>query len=1760
MENETKEKTSSPDFLRNDRGRTESNAIEIPSINLPKGGGAIKGIDEKFSVNAVNGTAALSIPFPLSPARGATPGLGLSYNSGSGNGAFGLGWSLNLPSITRKTDKQLPQYQDSFESDTFLFSEAEDLVPEFQKENDGSFSLDPNGNFIIREDDSPDGNFTIRYFRPRIEGLFARIERWQLKGTSEMKWRVITKENFTTLFGWTAGARIFDPDDGTRVYQWLPEFSFDDRGNCIKYVYKREDDKGFDPAFLHNRNRFAAGSITYTNLYLKSVLYGNKTPYKSFGDAFNADADFLFQLTLDYGEHAAAAPCAPAKDWDFRPDAFSEYKPGFEIRTTRLCKRVLLYHFFDELPGGSALVRSVELGFDTGTQRDFSFLTSVVNTGYIKKADGTYTQKSLPPFEFTYQPHEWSKEVRTIGADEIVHSPSGLSDSTYQFTDLFNEGLAGILTEQASGWFYKHNLGKGKFARAKMISPKPSFAGLGGGLQLSDLDADGQKQLVNYTNEPKGYFEINDDNEWVPFQAFENLPNIDLGDANTRMLDLDGDGVPDILITEEQVFTWYRSEGKKGFAPAKKSAKSFDEEAGPHIVFSDLTQSIFLADMKGDGLTDIVRIRNGEVCYWPNLGYGRFGAKVAMDNAPVFDNPDSFNPAQIQIADLDGSGTADVIYLGKNKFTCWMNLSGNSFTGPVFEIESFPEIFNRSNVTVADLLGNGVACIVWSSDLSKHSLAPLRYVDLMNSKKPHLMTGYKNNLGKEVSLLYAPSTKFYLEDKNAGRPWITKLHFPVHCIEQTETTDAVSGYRFVTSYKYHHGYFDHAEREFRGFGMVEQMDTEHFEHWVKGVGTNVVDAELHQPPVLTRSWFHTGAFLRKDIILGQYSEEYWYEELLKKGFPVAHFEASLPDARLIAAPGIDPAVIAELSAQELREASRACKSMGLRVETFAKDAPLMGATDDQIKREMTPFTVATHNCVIELLQPRGKNKHAVFTVKESESISYSYERDPSDPRISHNLNLRLDEYGNILESASVVYERMSPDVALPVETQAAQNTTHVLYTENKFTNDVSSANDRRLRLPSESKTYELKGVARSGAIYSLSDFTNILGAATNIEYHDFDRNPPSGSPEKRLVEHVRTIFYNDDLSLPLPLHQLSRRGVTFESYQLAYTLPLLTDIFGTKVNAALMLEGRFTHSEGDDDWWVRSGTMQYVSAGETLGDAEDRFVMPVSYTDAYGSLTRVRYFSNYFQFVDEIEDALSNKARVLEFNMRTLAPRRIRDINGNISEAISDELGFLKATAVFGKGAEADDLTGLSEFSTPADETAIGNFFAAVSPDQVTVAGKALLKHASARFAYDLSAYLNSGGTAPTLVSSIVREEHFNNNPNSPVQISFEYSNGLGAVVMKKVQAEPGKAKQVTVNPDDSYSIADVDTATAVPPQIRWIGNGRTALNNKGNPVKQYEPYFSTTHRYEDLKELVETGVTPVIYYDALGRVIKTEFPDKTFSRTEFDSWKHRVFDQNDTILESRWHTDRVGRLIDAELTAAGKDPVREKLSAEKAGEHADTPTVLHTDTLGRPVLQIEHNKDALGGDLFYHTKTKLDVEGNLRSVTDARGNVVMAYKYDILGSVRHQHSMDAGQRWTLQNVLGQPQRTWDERNHEFQFFYDDPLHRPTHSKVIGGDGASPLDNIFDRTIYGESLLLPGRSNEAALQAINILGKPIRHYDTGGSLETEEYNFIGQPVATPRKLFIKYKEVCNWIDTNLAVDLEADDFSRFIQTIIERSI
>src|SRR2546427_2297320 len=209
---------------------TSQALVAAPTLSLPKGGGAIRGIGEKFGANPVTGTGSMTVPIATSPGRsGFGPQLSLSYDSSAGNGPFGFGWSLALPAISRKTDKGLPQYLDAEESDVFVLSGAEDLVP----------VLGPDGK-RFKDDDSAPG-YRIHRYRPRIEGLFARIERWTRQSDGDVYWRSISKDNITTFYGKTQESRIANPEDPSQIFSWLICQSYDDKGNAIVYEYQPED-------------------------------------------------------------------------------------------------------------------------------------------------------------------------------------------------------------------------------------------------------------------------------------------------------------------------------------------------------------------------------------------------------------------------------------------------------------------------------------------------------------------------------------------------------------------------------------------------------------------------------------------------------------------------------------------------------------------------------------------------------------------------------------------------------------------------------------------------------------------------------------------------------------------------------------------------------------------------------------------------------------------------------------------------------------------------------------------------------------------------------------------------------------------------------------------------------------------------------------------------------------------------------------------------------------------------------------------------------------------------------------------------------------------------------------------------------------------------------------------------------------------------------------------------------------------------------
>lgn len=1515
--------------------------VKAPAPELPRGGGAIRGIGEKFSASTFTGTGSMVVPIPTTPGRGGFhPELSLAYDSGSGNGPFGVGWRLSVPSISRKTDKRLPEYRDVEESDVYLLSGAEDLVP-------APAPLPPR-----------DG-VRIRRYRPRIEGLFARIERHEQIATGDTHWEAVTAGNVRNVYGHSVGARIAQ---GGRVFSWLLERSEDALGNVISYEYAAEDLAGVPagPAEVHRLD----GATEVTNRYLKRIRYGNAVP--------GSDADCRFEVVLDYGEHDAARPMpapAPGATWPARSDPFSVYRAGFEVRTYRLCRRVLMFHRFPEVGDEPVLVRATRFGYDERTT--LTRLASIVEEGHVREP-----ALATPPLSFTYGEPELHTAIGRIETTRL-----DLANGRDQWADLDGEGIPGVLTDDGGALWYRRNLGGGALDPPRCLMTRPSttaLAGGGGAQQLMSLGGDGRLDLVAL-GPPMSGFHGRVDGDWEPFQPFASLPAITWTDASTRFIDLNGDGIDDVLITGDEVFTWYPSLGREGFAPPRSFPRPRDDRRGPAVAFTDTSHAVLLADLSGDGLRDLVRVGNGSVCYWPNLGHGRFGAMVTMAGAPRFDHPDQFDPKRILFADIDGSGTTDLIYLGHEGVRFWLNQSGNGW-GQALELPGL-RFDSAVNVSAVDVLGSGTACLAWSSPLPGDALF---YVDILGSKKPHLLEAMDNNLGLTMRMRYAPSTRFYLADREAGRPWTTRLPFPVHVLERVESYDAVSRVRFVSEYRYRDGYFDAYEREFRGFGYVEQWDTES-DPARSGKGLFAdrpppVNHEYPQPPVVTETWLHTGAWLA----------------------------GGLPDGPPIELP-------AGLDHDESRDAHRALKGLVLRQRVRAHDASPLAEQ---------PYRVTDHGYAVRREEP------GVFFTHAREVITRHTERDPWDARVQHAVTLEVDACGHVRRSAAIAY----PRPAGASDWRPEQGVLVATLSEVDLIDETGRNDWYRHGLPLETRSYELIGI-NAGAPLAFEEAVTAVAAA-----------------EKRLVERTRTRYLDSEtLNAPLPWAIIDARALVYESYGLAFTPALLTSLFGGRVTDALLAEGGYVHLDDDADWWVPTGRAV----------PELPFYQQGEFRDPFGNQSTVRHDDHHLLLV-EGTDARGNTVTI-ENDYRVMAPRLIVDANGNRSSVEVDALARVVAMRIMGK-----------EGSDEGD------------PD-----GEPTLK----------LEYAFHDGVTPSVVHSMARETY--GAADTRWQHAYSYSDGSGHEVMQKVQAEP-------------------ERGTTTP---RWIGTGRTVFDNKGNPIKRYEPFFAPTPAYETDEELVQKGVTPILHYDPLGRLVLTEAPDGSTARVVFTPWRQESWDANDTVRDdgNLWYAEHV----------VSPDAM-ERRAASLTELHAGTPAVTILDAPGRAIITITDNRP----DGTIETRTELDVEGNPLVVWDGLGRAAMRRGFSLLGQPCHQVSVDSGERWMIANVAGHPLRSWDAMGRELATRYD-ALQRPV--RVIVREGA--VETLVEETIHGE--------DAPSARELNVLGRPWRQYDAVGLIEHDRYDFRGNPISVTRRLIARSAGTQDWAASPAPV-LEDEAFTQLV--------
>jgi RHS repeat-associated protein len=1631
-------------------------------ISVPKGGGALKGMGEKFSADLYTGAGNFSVPIALPAGRnGFQPQLTLSFSTGSGNGPFGLGWNLSIPGVSRLTSKGIPLYRDlapTVERDTFVLSGAEDLV-EIEEGADGTFA-----------------------YRPRTEGLFAKITRHlsDAENSETDHWDVRTKDGLISVYGTPnqgvvqgspdPRAVIADPDNRSKVFGWRLTETRDPFGNRIVYDYVR------DQAEARGRR--------WDQLYLRHVRYI---------DLVGPDQEeFLVSVEFLYDDDADPPGTSPEFFKQGRPDPFSDYRAGFEIRTRRRCKWIVVRTH--PARDTAVLVRAYELVYLDETTRDpailplngVSLLRRINVIGYD---DAGTAQRELPPLDFDYS--RFSPEGQKFIVLEGRSLPvTSLANQQMELVDLFGHGLPDFV-ELGAAVRYWRNLGGGRFDFPRSFSDVPTMWNLSDvGVQLLDANGDGRADLVLTTGELAGYYPLDFRAEFnrKSFQRYEQAPNFNLEDPEVRLIDLTGDGITDVLRSGTS-FECYFNNAKDGWLSENtKHVQRQQLNAFPDVDFSD--SRVRFADMSGDGLQDIAIVYEGRVDYWPNLGYGRWGNRITM--ALPSRLPSNFDPQRVLLGDVDGDGLADLAYLSEHEVTLWINRAGNGWSDPR-TIRGTPSVSSMVTVRLSDLLGTGVPGLLWTRDSDGSGHQQNFFLDFTGGVKPYLLDRMDNNLGATTEVTYSASTQFYLRDAvSPATHWRTTLPFPVQVVERVAVKDAFSGGTLTTEYRYHHGYWDGVEREFRGFGMVEQLDTEVFGGYAgRDLPGNdellrqLLQEQSFSPPVMTRTWFHQGPLDPSDDgrwYEMDWSSEYWPGDssLLGHTETINAFLDALPDVAR-------------------RDALRTLRGSVLRCELYALDSsPLQGS----------PYTVTEHAYALrEESTPLAADtrKHIFFPHRIAQRTT-QWERG-DDPMTQFSYTSAFDDVGQPARQMAIACPRGWR--SLYMRTSGFLGTlSHMTYA-----NSVTALyiRDRVAR----ARTFELDGndktLVELTALDETSSGLRLIAEGLNF----YDATEAAQSDYGSFVGR--------------PLGELGNFGalvraeslvITPEQVVLAYAStpppylvpggtwqanPEYPQSFVSTVPALAGFTFRAVSVSNSEGYFAISASKRYDFHNATgVGRG-----LVLAQRDALGHETSTEY--DAFSFLPtKVRDAASLETIVL-YNMRTLQPREVTDSNGNVTRLGYSPSGLVTDTWVLGKpAADVIDRRNAGDRTLP-----------------------------SIHVEYDLLAYWRS--RAPTsnlpqpVVARAVRRVFHDSDPDDTGETieAREYSDGFGRVLQTRTQGDEVRfgdeyfgggdtflpAQQSASQPGDVKGVVNVDASN---PNVTV--SGWQVYDNKGLVIEKFEPFWSVGWEYATPTEM-QLGEKVTMFYDPRGQVIRTVNPDSSehlvihgiptslddpplapnqADKSRATPWEAYTYDANDN---------------------AGRTPAADP-NAVNYRHHWNTPASIEVDALGRTVRAVARHREAPASSTSalpsieeHVTQSTYDISGNVTEIRDTLGRLAFQYMYDLAKHPLRTESIDAGMRLGVFDAAGNLIETRDAKGAIGLHAYD-VLNRTI--RLWARDASAEAVTLRQSIVYGDGSDAPGTVADKQLE--NLLGKPWQFHDEAGVNVTASYDFKGNALTTRRQV------------------------------------
>ena len=734
----------------------------------------------------------------------------------------------------------------------------------------------------------------------------------------------------------------------------------------------------------------------------------------------------------------------------------------------------------------------------------------------------------------------------------------------------------------------------------------------------------------------------------------------------------------------------------------------------------------------------------------------------------------------------------------------------------------------------------------------------------------------------------------------------------------------------------------------------------------------------------------------------------------------------------------------------------------------------------------------------------------------------------ADPRVSHAAVLDVDDYGNVRQSVAIGYGRRFDDLN-PVLTDAdrrKQKQLSVTLTDASFTNAVVAVDAYRAPLPAEVHTYELlklRPAAQQADITNLFRFKELVALVSqagdgvhDLLYEDVNATRAMGAgPYRRPIEQVRTRYRSNNLGQLLPLQTLQALAVPGESYRLAFTPGLLSTVYQRphapqatenllpNPGSVLLADatqpsdrGGYVDLDADGRWWTPSGRA-FFHPGETasvqdeMSEAASHFFLPRRFRDPFAQSTLVDYVNDLFPA--RTRDALGNMVEAV-YDFRVLQAKQLTDPNGNRSFAAFDAFGLPVATAVCGKISETlgDSLDDFGDFDADPSLAQLRGFVALPR-----VQASSLLRGASSRVAYDLDRFRRCG--EPPFAATLTRETHVSDllpGQALQIQVSFTYSDGFGRELQSKIPAEPGRR---TPAPATWLCRAAISVQVRCTRRQRCacLGDREPSLGRQGpDGLQQQGQTGQAVRAILQQHPPVRSGTGDDRYRrhaDLVLRPGRTRRRDAS-SESHLREGRVRSVAAGDLGRERHGHANPIRRPIrmsgrsfsccpllttcptwhDA-ATQRRKGTRRESAQRTRLPRTPHTPTVpTSTRSVGLPDGRRQRQMPAAR---YRSTPTRVSWTSkaiSARSI-DAKDRIVMHYDYDMLGNRIHQSSMEAGERWMLNDVTGKPIRAWDSRDHGLRTEYDE-LRRPLRSFVIGADAQNPAREIcFEQTVYGES-------------------------------------------------------------------------------------